>query len=418
VLELNVLPGIGQDASKLTYSWNATQMTTGDINIQVYFDNPEIVSMAQTPDKLQLKFNDPLLFLGTNGKVIEANSRVITKALIPQSANGFDAALASATNSAKSIAQAVLVSNLVLNIFLSAALNQMWSMIETQQLIVLLLLFNIRTPANATAFFTQLLAIASFDFFNVEPATDWILRLQPTGALTDRLDQFGMNSVYFFNNLGSFGIIFLLYLAVLMCLPCLKWRCCRRVRCVRHNRKEFKQRLVWGYLIDTIRESCAIIAICGFINTKAFKWVLVGDYVHNVIALSFLALIVVFPLYSIWWVRYNIGQGAQQNKRMEKRFGSWYEGLDLRKGKWVLLWPAFYVLRRIHLAWACIYMDHFIYQTFMFILQVIFSIIFVGQIRPWEDPHQWKAQLVNEVILLIVYYHLMCFTPFFPDYTK
>ena len=50
--------------------------------------------------------------------------------------------------------------------------------------------------------------------------------------------------------------------------------------------------------------------------------------------------------------------------------------------------------------------------------QIIFSIIMVGYVKPWENPSKWKYQLGNEVLLLLVYYHLMCFTPFFPDMEK
>ena len=50
--------------------------------------------------------------------------------------------------------------------------------------------------------------------------------------------------------------------------------------------------------------------------------------------------------------------------------------------------------------------------------QITFFIIFVGYTKPWADPDEWKKQLLNESILLLVCYHMMCFTPFFPDYKK
>lgn len=54
----------------------------------------------------------------------------------------------------------------------------------------------------------------------------------------------------------------------------------------------------------------------------------------------------------------------------------------------------------------------------MIMFQIIFSIIMVGYIRPYSDPHAWKHQIGNEFLLLLVYYHMMCFTPFFPDFEK
>lgn len=236
-------------------------------------------------------------------------------------------------------------------------------MIETQQLIVLLLMFNISMPANAVAFFSRLLQIASFDFVNVEPWTNYILQLEPTGALNEKFDDLGMGSTYFFNNLGSFGLIFLAYLIAVLCLPCLRLACCRKISFVRNHKKEFKNRLKWGYLISTIRESASLIAICALINIKAIKWDFVGDYVHNSIAIGFMLLISVFPLYSIWYVRSNFH--ARDGKRMLARFGGWYEDLDLRKGHIVLIQPSFYILRRLHLAVTVVYMEWFIGQSFM-----------------------------------------------------
>jgi hypothetical protein len=167
-----------------------------------------------------------------------------------------------------------------------------------------------------------------------------------------------MGSIYFVNNLGSFGIIFLIYLICLVCVPLLSYDCCKRCTILRNNKKEIKNQLKWGYLIMTIRESCALIAICCLINIKAMKWEFVGDYVHNAIAVGFLVLICVFPLYSVWYVRANFH--TLDGKRMLARFGGWYEDLDLRKGHIVLAQPTFYILRRIHLALTVVYIDKFI----------------------------------------------------------
>jgi hypothetical protein len=42
---------------------------------------------------------------------------------------------------------------MALNIILSASLQQLWSMINTQQIIVLMPLFSINLPPNAAVFF-------------------------------------------------------------------------------------------------------------------------------------------------------------------------------------------------------------------------------------------------------------------------
>ena len=56
--------------------------------------------------------------------------------------------------------------NFALNLALSASLNKLWAMINTQQLLVLLPLMKVVLPENAATFFTSIFAIAAFDFYD------------------------------------------------------------------------------------------------------------------------------------------------------------------------------------------------------------------------------------------------------------
>ena len=49
--------------------------------------------------------------------------------------------------------QVAIIGNFVLNMALSASLNQLWAMINTQQLFVMLPLFKLTLPRNAESFF-------------------------------------------------------------------------------------------------------------------------------------------------------------------------------------------------------------------------------------------------------------------------
>jgi hypothetical protein len=59
---------------------------------------------------------------------------------------------------------AVVTYNFVLNFFLQAALSQLWSMVNTQQIIVMMPLFNLNLPANAGIFYAFIMNLASFNF--------------------------------------------------------------------------------------------------------------------------------------------------------------------------------------------------------------------------------------------------------------
>ena len=110
-----------------------------------------------------------------------------------------------------------------------------------------------------------------------------------------------MDSHYFFNNLGSLAMFFVIYLILLLGLPCIR-KYCRTSERIKLARKNLERQLVWGYLITAIKGNAAIIAICVFINFKGVEWSTMGAAVHNCIAIVFLLLIGAFPLYSFWWL--------------------------------------------------------------------------------------------------------------------
>jgi len=50
--------------------WNVTSETETRLAIQLYFDEPLMVSTEPFPDSLRVTFNDPSIFIGKNGLVM------------------------------------------------------------------------------------------------------------------------------------------------------------------------------------------------------------------------------------------------------------------------------------------------------------------------------------------------------------
>ena len=65
-----------------------------------------------------------------------------------------------------------MLGNFIFNLMVSASLNQLWSLINTQQLIVLMPLFIVNVPANAGSFFKQIMEIAAFDIVEIGEPLD------------------------------------------------------------------------------------------------------------------------------------------------------------------------------------------------------------------------------------------------------
>jgi hypothetical protein len=104
-------------------------------------------------------------------------------------------------------------------------------MINTQQLIVLMPLFNVQMPINAQNFFNQILKIASFDLIDLEPYLNKLLSLKQTEPISPNFDALGFGSIYFLNNMNSMLIGFLFYFCMILLLILIDpfHRCCRKL---------------------------------------------------------------------------------------------------------------------------------------------------------------------------------------------
>ena len=55
-MEVLVIPGIYTDPALCTYTWNITEWRDNKLNIQLYFDNWQLISTFEDPEKIQIIF--------------------------------------------------------------------------------------------------------------------------------------------------------------------------------------------------------------------------------------------------------------------------------------------------------------------------------------------------------------------------
>ena len=113
--------------------------------------------------------------------------------------------------SATTTTQAVMAGNLVLQLFLSASLNYLWAMINTQQIILMMPLFNLALPANAGIFFGLLMQIASFDIIPTDIFFNEVLSWVSTDPVNNNFNSVGFGSTLFIYNIGSMIILYCAY---------------------------------------------------------------------------------------------------------------------------------------------------------------------------------------------------------------
>lgn len=95
------------------------------------------------------------------------------------------------------------IGQVIFQLVISYFLNSVWSMVSTQQLIVLLPCFNVQLPSNAGDFFAYLMTIACFDIIPTDPIFAYVLQTTPPDPLSANFGTVGFGTTYFFNNLGS-----------------------------------------------------------------------------------------------------------------------------------------------------------------------------------------------------------------------
>lgn len=131
--------------------------------IKLVFDKPLFVSNPESDD-IEIRFKSDEIFYDKYGQSLTSESKVLLKKVPRQFP---DEATAQAFKEAGEIADkastAFLAGNVFLNIVLSASFQYLWDMINAQQLVILIPLFKVATPNNASMIFNFLMQIAAFE---------------------------------------------------------------------------------------------------------------------------------------------------------------------------------------------------------------------------------------------------------------
>ena len=73
-----------------------------------------------------------------------------------------------AADALKKFLDSVLSANMVVQILMSGSMSYLWGLINSLQMAVYIILFNITTPDNVFTVFKVLIAASSFDFIKTQ----------------------------------------------------------------------------------------------------------------------------------------------------------------------------------------------------------------------------------------------------------
>jgi len=304
-----------------------------------------------------------------------------------------------------------MAANFLITFLLAASLNQLLGTINTMQIIVMMPLFEVSLPANAGMFFAQLMSIAAFELFDTKPYLDSALSLAPTEPVNSNFEAAGLESIYLLHNMGTLlmGFTFFVLSAAFSFL-------CRQ--CSNEKTNDFgerlHQKLFWGSFINLVVESYSMLAISCMINLKNLRWDAFNTVTMSLLAIVVSLLLLAFPLYYAWLMTAKFDELTF--KSMHKKHGAFYEELELRNGKLVLMQPAWFLARRLLLAVMVVFLNTtVIWQIALMNLTVIVQVILLGRVAPFKRRFSNHFETFSECIVMMVMYHLICFTDFMTD---
>ena len=105
----------------------------------------------------------------------------------------------------------VMGGNLVLNLILATALNQLWSMLNGLQLSTHMQLFNLKFPANASFLLNFLVNVATFDIMPIESIW-YFFDFPEQGSYSLSFQMSGYEYVYLIENMGTCFFLVQIYL--------------------------------------------------------------------------------------------------------------------------------------------------------------------------------------------------------------
>ena len=249
----------------------------------------------------------------------------------------------------------ILSSNLVMNFFLAASLQQLWQMINTQQIIILLPLFRITLPSNIAIVFNLLMKIAAFDVIRTDGLYDQILDLPHTEPLTPNFEAVGFESLLLLYNLGSISLIALALLLTMIGVHVLTYVPTRFHR-IHNFANKLEKALYWNSFIRIMTESFMVVLICCMINTSHLSWLSVSEAINSTLVILIFGFVIGFTC----WLLYTINRYFYQleNVTFKSRYGTAYEGLNFKQGKLLLAHIFMFYLRRALLGWCAVYIRY------------------------------------------------------------
>jgi len=150
------------------------------------------------------------------------------------------------------------------------------------------------------------------------------------------------------------------------------------------------------------------------INLRFLEWNAVNTSAMSLLAILATLLLLAYPLN--YAIKLTNNFEKLQSSKFKTKHSVFYDDLELRNGKLVLMQPLWFLVRRFMISMMVVFLDAtVIWQIALMTMNVIVQVIILGRVAPFALRSANKFELFSECIVMLVMYHLICFTPFVPD---
>ena len=204
-----------------------------------------------------------MLFTSLTGLWLPEN-KTLTRKLLPQLSinTEFYDNVEEALEIFQTFTEVTVGSNFLLSVLFALALNLLWTMIESMQVLTFLPLFDIRMPAIPTLVFGILTEIAAFDYVEVGDYFEMAFDISDSDPMNQNFEALGFETTLFLYNMGS--MLFGLVLTPVMLTIGYLLRLCDRFDSCKRVGERIDNAWRWNSTIEVVKEmfGLALLSAC------------------------------------------------------------------------------------------------------------------------------------------------------------
>eukprot|EP00347_Sterkiella_histriomuscorum_P013970 403362661 len=325
----------------------------------------------------------------------------LQKKLQPQCTEEAQQTIQSIVESIKASMSSVFGSSMIVNIFLSQGMQQMWGMIEGFQLMTHLPMMSIVIPANTQNLFSLLNDIASFNLIPTEDLTNSLFHFDEESekAYNDSFEFMGYENMNMIQNLGLlFYMIVINWMILILCLMLIFFL---HQILAPDNKvlKYMKEKIVFNLILRFMIESSLEIGVCCFINVNELSLNASGDILG-----SSLSVILIFSIFLLPALAGLLTYYKQKDTLLSDSYSCFYDDLNLSKPK-LVLFVLLINYRRVLYPMFMILLSNTPSMQLLFQINLSFmALSAIAYVDPYKSETHRNLVVMNEIIYLALIY--------------